>query len=552
METEDIFQWLARELAQERVELEARHGTLLKELSRRLGPGSPKGPLSALEVIRLADMAEQPTQSETEDLNCENIHHAESGPGLAAVEASLVQELDEELHKEEQEAREQEKKKDKLHKKEQSELSNTLRRKSQVAKYAEQSWLKPLWITQSAAFELTFALCILFHAALMAGELQYRAMDVGFHINYEHYTIKSHEAFPGMKEFFDVCEWIFGILFWIEAILKLMSLRNAFFKEMWNCFDFLLCVLWVVDRALQNMPFDTSMLRLLRLARLLRLVKLARTVQGFDALAVMTTSLQGSVQALIWVAVLLILVQMTFALLLSQVLLFYIEDDSQELDDRKAVFEYFGNFTRAMLTMFEITLGNWPPVARLLQEKVSPYFVIFSIGHKIIFGFACLAVINGVFMQETFKVAQQDDQIMLRTVETKRQAHRRKMQMFFQHANDDDDNILSIEEWKEVINEEKVKHWFAAQGLSISDPELLWKILDTSGDRQLDLEELIQGTARLQGFAKSLDLAVLTLEQRSLQTQAKEIRQSVEMIRQQVGMLLRTSIDASSTPGVRC
>ena len=30
-------------------------------------------------------------------------------------------------------------------------------------------------------------------------------------------------------------------------------------------------------------------------------------------------------------------------------------------------------------------------------------------------GFACLAVINGVFMQETFKVAQQDDQIMLRT-----------------------------------------------------------------------------------------------------------------------------------------
>ena len=30
--------------------------------------------------------------------------------------------------------------------------------------------------------------------ALMAGELQYRAMDGGFHINYEHYTIKSHEA----------------------------------------------------------------------------------------------------------------------------------------------------------------------------------------------------------------------------------------------------------------------------------------------------------------------------------------------------------------------
>lgn len=90
-----------------------------------------------------------------------------------------------------------------------------------------------------------------------------------------------------------------------------------------------------------------------------------------------------------------------------------------------------------------------------------------------------------------------------------------------------------MDEWKEVISEEKavgivkpaaaqVKHWFAAQGLSISDPELLWQILDTSGDRQLDLEELIQGTARLQGAARSLDLAVLNLEHRNLQAQTKD------------------------------
>ena len=31
------------------------------------------------------------------------------------------------------------------------------------------------------------------------------------------------------------------------------------------------------------------------------------------------------------------------------------------------------------------------------------------------------------------------------------------MQMFFQHANDDDDNILSMDEWKEVLGEEKAK-----------------------------------------------------------------------------------------------
>lgn len=45
--------------------------------------------------------------------------------------------------------------------------------------------------------------------------------------------------------------------------------------------------------------------------------------------------------------------------------------------------EYFGTFLRAMLTMFQLTLGTWVPVARILQETVSPYFNIFTILHKV-------------------------------------------------------------------------------------------------------------------------------------------------------------------------
>ena len=118
----------------------------------------------------------------------------------------------------------------------------------------------------------------------MAGELQYRAMDVGKGIGFDHYTESGKEAFPAMEDLFYVLEWVFGILFLLEAILKMMSLRCAYFKdstnvlqravceELWNCFDLSLCLLWIADRALEVLPFDTSMVRLLRLARLLRLV----------------------------------------------------------------------------------------------------------------------------------------------------------------------------------------------------------------------------------------------------------------------------------------
>lgn len=69
--------------------------------------------------------------------------------------------------------------------------------------------------------------------------------------------------------------------------------------------------------------------------------------------------------------------------------------------------------------MFQLTLGTWVPVARDLQELLSPAFNMFTILFKGVFGFAAVGVINGVFMQETLKVAQTDDIIMMRDVARK-------------------------------------------------------------------------------------------------------------------------------------
>lgn len=44
-------------------------------------------------------------------------------------------------------------------------------------------------------------------------------------------------------------------------------------------------------------------------------------------------------------------------LLLQQVLFFYIEDESQPVEDRRDVFEYFGNFTRQVLDYCFVSQG---------------------------------------------------------------------------------------------------------------------------------------------------------------------------------------------------
>merc|ERR1719345_720517 len=103
-----------------------------------------------------------------------------------------------------------------------------------------------------------------------------------------------------------------------------------------------------------------------------------------------------------------------------------------QLGKHQELFEYFGTITRCMLSMFELTLGNWPPVTRLLSEEVTEWFMLICIAHKLTIGFAVVGVINGVILQETFKVAATDDMIMVRQKKREQQTLTRKMGLLFE------------------------------------------------------------------------------------------------------------------------
>merc|ERR1719336_3582280 len=109
----------------------------------------------------------------------------------------------------------------------------------------------------------------------------------------------------------------------------------------------------------------------------------------------------------------------------------FIEDTTAPLEQRQTVFSYYGTFTRSTVTMFEITLGNWIVPCRVLMEHVNEGFSMFALVHKLIIGFSMVSVITGVFIQETFKVAAQDDKIMMRHKERASRVHRDKMERLF-------------------------------------------------------------------------------------------------------------------------
>merc|ERR1712183_1080695 len=98
--------------------------------------------------------------------------------------------------------------------------------------------------------------------------------------------------------------------------------------------------------------------------------------------------------------------------------------------------------------MFEITLADFPPVARLLSEEHSQWFMLICVMHKLTIGFAVVGVINGVILQETFKVASSDDRLMVRQLDRARDLTAKKMRSLFEALDVSNDGFLDLDEFK--------------------------------------------------------------------------------------------------------
>ncbi|CAJ1457319.1 unnamed protein product [Effrenium voratum] len=339
----------------------------------------------------------------------------------------------------------------------------------------------------------------------MAVEVQYTGLDWGHRLQYDGYDSPAAEIWPVVPEILRGVEFVFGVCFGVEVVLKFCGLGKAWKLPSWrprSKSGASPSFAGIVAQLITSYVYLSNLDLRIRLVRLLRLVKLVRAIRGFDSLIVMTTALQDSVNALLWVAVIMVVVELLFALLLNQILVSLVGQDARfSMEDEMALFQYFGTFPRCMLTMFQFTLGTWVPVARVLQEIVSPVMNIFTILHKVTIGFACIGVINGVFMQETMKVAQSDDVIMMRDVARREKIHAQKMKTFFQLTDQSGDSNITRAEWVEVMARPATLHWFAAQGLSMQDPEAVFDLLATwlLFDLILDVDKLEPAGAQLAG-----------------------------------------------------
>jgi len=373
---------------------------------------------------------------------------------------------------------------------------------------------KYVTLVNSPPFESVFAVVIVCSAIIMGVEMQYRGLETGHRVAYRSYTRPAAELWPWAVGFFAVAEWLLGILFTVELLMKLVAQRQQFFCDFWNWIDVLIVGSWLITTISEsNSNFNPNILRLLRLMRLLRLLRLLGMISVFDSLYLMTTAIKGSLYILVWAVLVLCVVEMSIACLLQASVEKFLREQQGPPYAVEEVYRYFGSFARSMLTMFELTLGNWMPPTRALVENVSEWYLVFFLLHKFIIGFSVVSVITGVFIQETFKVATSDDQIMLNNKRRAMRDHERKMTNLFKHADHDGDGSLDLEEFSKIMDDPIVRKWLSSMGLEVDDVDRLFETLN-GGDGKVTGSELVAGAGRLKGSARSIDLLTFITEYR--------------------------------------
>jgi len=336
------------------------------------------------------------------------------------------------------------------------------------------------------------------------------------------------QSWPHAEEVFKYVEYFFGIVFTVEIVLKVVALSRKFPKDLWNILDTAVVGFWYVETfSSADLPFDPMLMRLFRLLRLLRMARLVKVFEKFDALYLMMTSIKGSLMALAWSSLFLIVFQTLLALVMTTIMEGWLRDDNSK-GDKELVFMYWGTFSRSMLTLFEISLANFLPVTRAMMTNVSDLYLIFALVHKFCIGFAVVMVVTGVFVQETVKTAQTDNTIMLNQRERAAKLHSKKMGALFAVADADGSGRLDKEEFEQVCQDPSVVSWLGAMGIDVHDASTVHALIsERLGSDDLNAVELVKGMSIVKGAARNIDMAVLRRDTHTLKDYVEELEEKV-------------------------
>ncbi|CAE8616101.1 unnamed protein product, partial [Polarella glacialis] len=319
-----------------------------------------------------------------------------------------------------------------------------------------------------------------------------------------------------------VQEWetpdvVFCTWFSLEIVIKIAAYKKEFFlgeDKTWNLFDSAL-----VAESVTSVIFKTgsglAFLRILRVFRLIRVVRVVRSVKALRRLRTMIFAMISSFVDLMWAFLVILLILFVFGIIFTNGVSGYFEDvdvtDAEKVLQAGNVREHFGSLYESMVSLWcSISGGNdWMQYGaslRIVGDGDESYFGLFCfyIAFCVV---GLMNVVTGIFVDSAVCTRSEDEVVQGYVDDLQRTTE--EIKKFFQSADGDHSGTLSFSEFERHLTNPTVKAYFAGLDIDPDEAKIIFTLLDVDRSGEIMIDEFVNGTMKLKGYAKSMDLLCL-------------------------------------------
>jgi hypothetical protein len=382
-------------------------------------------------------------------------------------------------------------------------------------------------VTRSAWYEAVLATLVLLNAVTIAVETEHRSR----------WARRVGPEGVSVEWYFVLLADLFCLTFTIDLVLRLLVQRKQFITSSdwrWNLFDIVVVISALVESILNRfvdgqsafrmLISKSTLLRIIRLLRVVRVTRVGKVLVVFRELRIMVYALCGALKSFVWTCVMLVFVILVFGVLFTEGSLVYsLEAGALDAAATAELQEYFGTLVTSMDSLYMAISGgaDWGTMVRplgLLPAYYRPAFYLYITFTM----FAVLNVLTAVFIESTMLHCQQDREFIIQSEMSAKRRFMSTMEEVFDELDSNNSGKISLDELEAHLHEPDVAAYFSALDLDIKRVRKLFTLIDWDRSGGIDREEFTFGCLRLKGAAKSLDLAILDGEVRSIRKTLEE------------------------------
>lgn len=314
----------------------------------------------------------------------------------------------------------------------------------------------------------------------------------------------------------DTC---FCSVFLVEILIKVYVYQTRYLQPPavgWNLFDCCVVIGQMIELTISWLAGDELMknlanLRILRVLRILRAIRIIRLVKLLRPLRILVMSILSSLQPLFWTVMLLFFLIYIVGIFITQSVADFKSDqkegrsdDTSSPQDMELLDKYFGDLSKAMLSLFQAVSGgvDWRDMVDPLMVCVSPLMgFIFSV--YIAFSIlALMNVVSGYFVQSALENSKREQENYMLSL----------VRQVLKKLDVDKDGQITWAEFADALELKEMQEYFKTVDVDISDAQSLWNLLDADGVGCIDAEMLLNGCLQLQGPASALSQKLVIRE----------------------------------------